>query len=159
MSTNVDLFMKHVDIIKSSGFQIVSDITKQEGQIEISFDDGYLEHLNFVLPELININVTGIFSVPLSNFIGNKEILDINRQRENILSKSHISKQEYEKLDTSINVTEDTNCLLALETMLQNRRTYLPVIRNSNNDSNTAIDIITFELIMEYILYIRAMVD
>ncbi|MBE44668.1 MAG: glycine betaine ABC transporter ATP-binding protein [Thaumarchaeota archaeon] len=99
----------------------------------------------------------------VSNFIGSdkilkllsismvKEILDINRQRENILSKSHISKQEYEKLDTSINVTEDTNCLLALETMLQNRRTYLPVIRNSNNDSNTAIDIITFELIMEYI--------
>ena len=42
MSTHIDLFKKHIQIINQSGYQIVSKITKNYGQIELCFDDAFL---------------------------------------------------------------------------------------------------------------------
>ena len=41
MSTSVDLFEKHISIIRELGFEIVHEITKEKNQISISFDDGF----------------------------------------------------------------------------------------------------------------------
>jgi peptidoglycan/xylan/chitin deacetylase (PgdA/CDA1 family) len=50
MSTPVELFLKHIDLIRSKGYEIVTEITKSEGQIAIAFDDGFLGlHDNFHL--------------------------------------------------------------------------------------------------------------
>ena len=42
MSTPVDLFKKHINIIREQGYEIVNEITKPLGQIEICFDDAFL---------------------------------------------------------------------------------------------------------------------
>lgn len=41
MGTPVALFQKHIHILKNLGFSIVSDITKDTGQLMICFDDGW----------------------------------------------------------------------------------------------------------------------
>lgn len=41
MGTPLELFKKHIDIIKTEGYEIVPHITKPEGQIAIMFDDGF----------------------------------------------------------------------------------------------------------------------
>ena len=42
MSTPIGMFKKHIQIIRDNGYEIVAEITKPKGQIEISFDDGFL---------------------------------------------------------------------------------------------------------------------
>ena len=42
MSTPIELFKKHINIIRASAYEIVSKITKTHGQIEICFDDAFL---------------------------------------------------------------------------------------------------------------------
>lgn len=41
MGTHIDLFKKHVEIIRKEGFEIVQQITKPEGQVAIMLDDGF----------------------------------------------------------------------------------------------------------------------
>lgn len=41
MGTPLELFKKHIDVIKAEGYEIVPHITKPEGQIAIMFDDGF----------------------------------------------------------------------------------------------------------------------
>ena len=58
MSTPIDLFVQHINIIKENGFEIVSEITKAHGQIEICFDDGFLGlYHNIELIKRLNIPI------------------------------------------------------------------------------------------------------
>jgi peptidoglycan/xylan/chitin deacetylase (PgdA/CDA1 family) len=41
MSTPLSLFVKHIDLIKKQGFEIVEVITQPKNQIMITFDDGF----------------------------------------------------------------------------------------------------------------------
>lgn len=41
MGTNINLFKKHVQIIKEEGYKIVSHISCQEGEVAILLDDGF----------------------------------------------------------------------------------------------------------------------
>lgn len=41
MGTHIELFKRHVDIIRKEGFEIVQQITKPEGQVAIMLDDGF----------------------------------------------------------------------------------------------------------------------
>ena len=41
MGTNIELFKKHVQIIKEEGFKIVPRITETEGEVSILLDDGF----------------------------------------------------------------------------------------------------------------------
>ena len=41
MSTSINLFLKHIDIIVNNNFKVVSNINNETNQIEISFDDGF----------------------------------------------------------------------------------------------------------------------
>lgn len=40
-STSIEMFQRHIEIIKNCGFQIVDKITEKENQVLISFDDGW----------------------------------------------------------------------------------------------------------------------
>lgn len=62
MSTPVDLFEKHIDIIRENNLEIVNKITKEEGQIAISFDDGWRGLLE-------NIDIINKYQVPVTIFI------------------------------------------------------------------------------------------
>jgi peptidoglycan/xylan/chitin deacetylase (PgdA/CDA1 family) len=41
MSTPLELFEKHIQIIKKEGFEIVHKITEPENQVMLAFDDGF----------------------------------------------------------------------------------------------------------------------
>ena len=41
MGTPLELFKKHVEVIRDEGYEIVPHITKPEGQVAITFDDGF----------------------------------------------------------------------------------------------------------------------
>ena len=42
MSTPIEVFKNHIQIILENGYEIVAEITKPIGQIEICFDDAFL---------------------------------------------------------------------------------------------------------------------
>ena len=62
MSTPIELFIKHIQIIRENGYEIVSEITEDYGQIEICFDDGFSGIYD-------NIEVIKKFSIPLNLFV------------------------------------------------------------------------------------------
>ena len=62
MSTPVDLFVKHINVIRDLGFEIVSEITKEKGQISISFDDGFKGFYE-------NIEVINRLKIPITIFV------------------------------------------------------------------------------------------
>ena len=77
MSTPVDLFKKHVQMIRESGYEIVSEITQLKGQIEISFDDAFLGlYDNIELIKELNIPIR-LFVI--SSYLDKKG--HINRQQ------------------------------------------------------------------------------
>ena len=74
MSTSLDLFINHIRIIREMGFNIVSEITKEEGQIQLTFDDGFLGIYD-------NISVINELDLPVklfivTSFIGKNSYLD-----------------------------------------------------------------------------------
>ena len=80
MSTSLDLFINHISIIREMGFNIVSEITKSEGQIQLTFDDGFLGIYD-------NICVINDLEIPvklfiITSFIGKSSHLDKNQLLE-----------------------------------------------------------------------------
>jgi peptidoglycan/xylan/chitin deacetylase (PgdA/CDA1 family) len=78
MSTPVELFKEHIQIIRDSGYNIVSKINKPTGQIEISFDDGFLGIYQ-------NINVIKELDIPIQLFI-----ITSNLNAPNYINKSKL---------------------------------------------------------------------
>ena len=77
MSTSLSLFKIHMKIIRSMGFCIVSEITKEEGQIQITFDDGFkglYENLDIISELNIPIKLFVI-----SSFLGRDSYLNKNQ--------------------------------------------------------------------------------
>ena len=62
MSTSLDMFIKHINVIREMGFNIVSAITREEGQIQLTFDDGFLGIYD-------NIKIINELDVPVKLFI------------------------------------------------------------------------------------------
>ena len=62
MSTTIDMFEQHIDIIRDSNFKIVNEVTKEQGEIEICFDDGLQGIYR-------NIEVINRLEVPITLFI------------------------------------------------------------------------------------------
>ena len=70
MSTNIELFSAHLDILKREGYRVVPCIENFEKEIEITFDDGFrgiYENFEFFLDHKIPMRVFLI-----SGFIGKK---------------------------------------------------------------------------------------
>ena len=73
MSTPIELFKRHINIIRQRGYEIVSEITKSHGQIEICFDDGFSGlYDNLELIKKLNIP---IHLFVISSFLGDIEIV------------------------------------------------------------------------------------
>jgi len=83
MSTSIELFKKHIQIINDSGYEIVSKITNKYGQIEICFDDAFLglyENLEFLKKQNIPIHLFVISSyLEKENYINEKQLLELNK--------------------------------------------------------------------------------
>lgn len=83
MSTSIKLFRRHIDIILENGYEIVPEITKKYGQIEICFDDGFLgvyEHINMLKEYNIYIHLFIISSyLNKKNYINKMQLIDLNK--------------------------------------------------------------------------------
>ena len=80
MSTHVDLFVKHINVIRELGFEIVHEITKEKNQISISFDDGFKGLYQ-------NIGIINQLEVPITLFVVSS-FLD----RDNFLSTNNLKE-------------------------------------------------------------------
>ena len=83
MSTSIRLFKRHIDIINEMGYEIVSEITKPTGQIEICFDDAFLglyENIEFLKQNNIPIHVFLITSYLGKNgYINQRQLLELKK--------------------------------------------------------------------------------
>ena len=74
MSTPIELFIKHIQIIRKDGYEIVSEITENNGQIEICFDDGFSGlYDNIELIKKLNIP---IHLFVISSFLGKENYIN-----------------------------------------------------------------------------------
>jgi peptidoglycan/xylan/chitin deacetylase (PgdA/CDA1 family) len=78
MSTSMSLFKRHIEIIRSNGFEIVDVITQPNNQIMLTFDDGYTgiyKNRSFFIEQGIKPTVFLITDAIGSNaFMGQNEI-------------------------------------------------------------------------------------
>ena len=100
MSTPVELFKKHIDIIRENKLEIVNKITKEEGQIAISFDDGWrglLENIDVINKYQIPVTVFVISSyLGKQNYISERELKDLcSNPLVSIQSHTHTHPELY----------------------------------------------------------------
>jgi peptidoglycan/xylan/chitin deacetylase (PgdA/CDA1 family) len=130
MSTPVELFKMHINIIRENGYEIVNEITKPLGQIEICFDDAFLglyENIELIkeLNTPIHLFVVSSY-LEKENHINKEQLLFLNNLTQikisshtqthqvlNIASES-LLKNELENsknlLEGLLNVSVDTIC-------------------------------------------------
>jgi len=130
MSTSIELFKKHINIIRENGYEIVNEITKPLGQIEICFDDAFLGlYDNIELIKELNIPIhlfVVSFFLEKENHINKEQLLLLNKLTQikvsshtqahqvlNIASES-LLKNELENsknsLEGLLNISVDTIC-------------------------------------------------
>ena len=122
MSTSVELFKKHIQIIRESGHEIVSKISKETGQIEISFDDAYLGlYCNFnVIKELdipIQLFVVSSF-LEKDNHINKTQLLELNKSDLITISSHTNSHKILSEIDAETCRFELTESKKGLEELL-----------------------------------------
>ena len=82
-STSIKLFRRHIDIIKESGYEIVDEITKNYGQIEICFDDGFLglyENIEFLKNNNIPVHLFIVSSYLIrEGYINQQQLIELNK--------------------------------------------------------------------------------
>ena len=90
MSTPIELFKKHIEIIRASGYEIVSEITKPFGQIEICFDDAFLglyDNINLIKEQNIPIHLFVISSfLEKENHINTEKLIELNKLKQITIS-------------------------------------------------------------------------
>ena len=127
-STSIDLFKKHIQIIRKNGYKIVNKITKEHGEIEICFDDAYLGLYD-------NIELIKELDIPIHLFV----------VPSYLEKKNHINKEQLFLLNnlTQIKISSHTQthqilniasaCLLKNE--LENSKNYLEGLLNNSVDA------------------------
>ena len=80
MSTPVDLFVKHIAVIRDLGFEIVHEITKEKNQVSISFDDGFKGLYDNI--EVINKLEVPITIFVVSSFLNRESFLTTNNLKD-----------------------------------------------------------------------------
>ena len=79
MSTSINLFKIHLQVIKLLKFDIVKNISSDVGQLKIYFDDGFLgvyENFNFFLENKIPIEISITTSlIGKENYLNEQQIL------------------------------------------------------------------------------------
>ena len=103
MSTHIDLFKDHVHMIRNSGYEIVSEITEEYGQIEICFDDGFLGLYE-------NIELIKQYEIPIHLFIVNSFL-----NKKHYLNLKHLKELNNLELITISSHTFNHNTLTVLD--------------------------------------------
>lgn len=117
MSTPLSLFEKHIKIIKDSKFEIVKEITSNEGQIQITFDDGFKgvsDQWHFL--EQNHIPVTVFVAIDQVDQPGS-----LSRQDIRSLSKLGIAIQSHTVTHRNLPDLNDNDLIIELKTS----KTYL----------------------------------
>ena len=98
MSTHIELFKQHINIIKDLNYEIVQNITSCKGQVQICFDDGYsgiYEFLDIIRELDVYINLFVISSkINCPNFLSKQQLRDISLSSYvNIQSHTHTHRR------------------------------------------------------------------
>jgi len=83
MSTTIDMLEKHIKTIRENGFEIVKEITKEDGEIAISFDDGWAGvYDNIELINRLEVPITIFVITSLigsENYMREEQIIELNK--------------------------------------------------------------------------------
>ena len=81
MSTSINLFKKHIDELINQGYELVSTITNDIGQIKIQMDDGFrgiYDCYDFLIKNNIPLEVFLITDkIGSNNYLSKSQILDL----------------------------------------------------------------------------------
>jgi len=124
MSTPIELFKKHINIIRENGYEFVDEITKPFGQIEICFDDAFLGlYDNIALIKELNIPIH-LFVVSSylekENYINKEQLLLLNRLPQIKISSHTQTHQVLNSTSESLLKSELENSRNLLEGLLNN---------------------------------------
>jgi hypothetical protein len=118
MSTPIELFKKHIDIIRVSGYEIVNKITNTHGQIEICFDDAFLglyDNIEWIKEQNIPINLFVVSSfLEKENHINTEQLLELNKLKQTTISshtESHKILHKISQLEIEKELSESKNTL------------------------------------------------
>ncbi len=153
----INFFLKKANILSEE--QLINNIKEKKiskkPSVLLTFDDGYKDHLNYVLPTLVKNKISGIFYPP-QKVIENKILLDVNKihfilEKQNDSKKLlnniiGILKKKYPKIIKSLDLKKintysrfDTEEVILIKRLLQY---YLP---------NKVRHIISNKLFKEYV--------
>ena len=128
MSTPIELFKRHIKIIRDNGYEIVPEITDPKGQIEISFDDAFLglyDNIELIKELNIPIRLFVISSyLDKENHINSEQLIELNKLQQITIS----SHTDSHKILSEIDLSE-------LEFELKDSKKRLERILNSEVDS------------------------
>ena len=124
MSTPVDLFKKHINIIRERGYEIVNEITKPLGQIEICFDDGFLglyDNMELIKELNIPIHLFVVSSyLEKENHINKEQLLLLNNLTQIKISSHTQTHQVLNSASDYLLKNELQNSKNLLESLLNN---------------------------------------
>ena len=110
MSTPIELFKRHIQIIRENGYEIVSEITENYGQIEICFDDGFLGlYDNIELIKKLNVPIHLFVISSFSskkNYINTEQLIALNNLSQIIIS-SHTHTHQVLNLISEKSIIEE----------------------------------------------------
>ena len=124
MSTPVELFKMHINIIRENGYEIVNEITKPLGQIEICFDDAFLglyENIELIkeLNTPIHLFVVSSY-LEKENHINKEQLLFLNNLTQIKISSHTQTHQVLNIASESLLKNELENSKNLLEGLLNN---------------------------------------
>jgi len=125
MSTSIELFKKHINIIRELGYEIVNEITKPFGQIEICFDDAFLglyENIELIKEMDIPIHLFVVSSYfEKENHINKEQLVLLNKLTLIKISSHTQTHQVLNLMSESLLKIELENSKDSLENLLNCR--------------------------------------
>lgn len=108
MSTPIELFQTHINIIRESGYNIVSEITNPYGEVEICFDDAFLglyDNIKMIKDQNIPIHLFVISSfLDKECYINKEQLKQLNNiPQVTISSHTHTHQVLSELSSTKVN--------------------------------------------------------
>ena len=124
MSTSVELFKKHINIIRENDYEIVNEITKPIGQIEICFDDAFLglyENIELIKELDIPIHLFVVSSyLEKKNYLNKEQLLLFNNLTQIKISSHTQTHQVLNIASESLLKNELENSKNIIEGLLSN---------------------------------------
>ncbi len=124
MSTPVELFKKHINIVRDNGYEIVNEITKPLGQIEICFDDAFLglyDNIELIKELDIPIHLFVVFSyLEKENHMNKEQLLLLNNLTQMKISSHTQTHQVLNITSEFLLKNELVNSKKLLEGLLNN---------------------------------------